>query len=86
MINRWKKNQKERKELLHNFDSLEKAYKKQPSIMLKEELTMIKAEIQCVDVHLTAKDIMYAKQRMFEFQDRPGKIWQKYCLRHHRGI
>lgn len=67
--------QNERMELNMHLDLAEKRHKEQPSIKLQQRLDKIKSDIALLDAHLAAKDIMFSKQRIFEFRDRP--YWQR---------
>lgn len=61
---------------MQQLDAIECKHKQQTLEALKEDLVRVKNETTLMYANLVAKD-MIAKQRIFEFQDKPGKTLAK---------
>lgn len=72
-VYRDKKHQEMRNTVMQKIAILERQQKDTSALRVKEELFALRKQLKLLDVHLAARVIMFAKQRIFDFRDKPGR-------------
>lgn len=72
-IEKNKSHLKYRNNLFQQLGDLDARYKLCPLEELKEEIQWVIGAVKPLDARGIAKDVMYARQRIFEYHDKPGR-------------
>lgn len=59
--------------MVQQIEGLDNSNKENPKVEVQEEMQRVVNTLKLLDAGEAAKYIMYARQHMFEYRDKPGK-------------
>lgn len=77
---------KGKKELIRKGQDLERLHEMAPTQEIKQRLATEASKLKLAEATQAAREIMYAKQRAFEFRGKPNKKFGKITVRRKERI